>query len=285
MHSPQSCIARLAVKIKIKLRARRLPLRFWRARYQAIAANTPRAPLQRASVIAHMASSSDAAPMASGGDAASTGVRGDLQRTAGVCLVIAGSFSSSIGLLLFKRSSLCEAQLPFHRKRFWHLGFLFLVVNATVIDLVAFSFTPLSLIAPFAGLTIVFTALLAASGLVTGARHKEALGWLDGIVIAVVVAGVTLVSLHGPTSAEGEPPTMDEMLVRFSNPPFVAFASVSTAVIFCFVGSQRIAPMRRSLNNCGTLKVFCNAFTAAGCGALSQARSTPGFPGAPRSRS
>ena len=63
---------------------------------------------------------------------------------------------------------------------------------------------------------------------------------------------------------------MDAMIVRFSNPPFVAFASVSTAVIFCFVGSQRIAPMRRDLNCCGTLKVFCNAFTAAGCGALSQ---------------
>ena len=41
------------------------------------------------------------------------------------------------------------------------------MVNATAFDIIAYGMTPLSMIAPFAGLTIVFSSLLAWTGLLT----------------------------------------------------------------------------------------------------------------------
>ena len=149
------------------------------------------------------------------------------------------------------------------------MGFFFLVVNATLIDLFAFSLTPLSLIAPFAGMTIVFSSLLAASGLISGGKEEE-ISQTDALVIAIVIGGVTLVSLFGPRSAEGPPPSMETMLSYFSNPPFVAFASSFAVVIFGFAISQRFQRGRYYLDRSAVLKTFCNAFTASGCGALQQ---------------
>ena len=73
----------------------------------------------------------------------------------GIGLIVFGCMSSSIGLLLMKRSTDVEDTLPLYKRWRWLLGFLFLVVNATIIDLIAYGITPLSLIAPFAGLTMV----------------------------------------------------------------------------------------------------------------------------------
>jgi hypothetical protein len=162
-----------------------------------------------------------------------------------------------------------QVGLPIWRKRFWLAGFFFLVVNATIIDLVAFALTPLSLIAPFAGMTIVFSALLAASGLITGGV-KEVIERLDMLVIGIILAGVTTVSLFGPRSPEGDPPNMETMLTYFYNPPFVLFSVISSVVIFSFVTTQCFACGRAWLNEYAVLKTLCNAFTAAGCGALSQ---------------
>ena len=55
----------------------------------------------------------------------------------GLLLVFVGCFSSAIGLLLMKHSTSAEAALPFFRRKFWFLGFTFLIVNALVIDVVA----------------------------------------------------------------------------------------------------------------------------------------------------
>eukprot|EP00966_Prymnesium_polylepis_P221478 5123233-Prymnesium_polylepis.1 len=68
----------------------------------------------------------------------------------GIGLIVLGCLSSAIGLLFMKRSTDLEAAVPLHKRWRWMLGFLFLVVNATVIDLIAYGITPLSLIAPFA---------------------------------------------------------------------------------------------------------------------------------------
>lgn len=162
-----------------------------------------------------------------------------------------------------------QVGLPIWRKKYWLAGFLFLVVNATIIDLIAFALTPLSLIAPFAGLTIVFSALLAASGLVSGGE-KDVIERLDALVIGIILAGVTTVSLFGPRSPEGEPPDMATMLTYFYNPSFVLFSVVSSVVIFSFVTTQSFACGRAWLSEYAVLKTFCNAFTAAGSGALSQ---------------
>ena len=84
---------------------------------------------------------------------------------AGLLLVLLGCISSSVGLVLMKHSSTAEAHLPFATRVFWWAGFALLLTNALLIDVAALSLAPLSLVAPFSGVTILFTSWLAASGL------------------------------------------------------------------------------------------------------------------------
>ena len=67
-------------------------------------------------------------------------------------------------LVLMKHSTNTESAKPVHKRTFWWLGTVFLIVNASVIDVVAFSLAPLTLVAPFTGVTIVLTTLIAWSG-------------------------------------------------------------------------------------------------------------------------
>ena len=63
------------------------------------------------------------------------------------------------------------------------------VRNATVLDIFAYAMLPLATIAPFAGLTIVFSTLIAATGLL---QVREPLTGRQVGLIALTVAGVTV---------------------------------------------------------------------------------------------
>ena len=71
------------------------------------------------------------------------------------------------------------------------LGFIFLVVNATVLDLIAYGLIPLAIIAPFAGLTMVFSLILAVSGLL---HERESLSITQGFAALLVIIGVVVAS-------------------------------------------------------------------------------------------
>ena len=153
----------------------------------------------------------------------------------GVGLLVVGCLSSSLGMLCMKLSSKVEADRPFWRRPRWAIGFLLLVVTATAVDLVAFGMLPLSMIAPFAGLTIAFSLLLAASGLL-GA--PEPLQGRDIACMALILAGITIVSTYGPhTSAELG---YEELLANFTNRGFMAFASAALLSVTILCDRSRI---------------------------------------------
>ena len=110
----------------------------------------------------------------------------------GVFLIPIGCASSASGLLLMKASVMEAPELPAYKNMRWLLGFFLLGVVATSVDVTVLGMLPLSVVAPFAGLTIVFSLLLASSGLITG--QKEQLGRSDLGAIFLVLCGVTLVS-------------------------------------------------------------------------------------------
>jgi multidrug transporter EmrE-like cation transporter len=109
----------------------------------------------------------------------------------GMQLAMLGCFCSAVGLVLLKHSTNVESTKPLYQRRFWLLGFLFLVVNASVIDIFAFSLAPITLIAPFTGVTIVFTSWLATTFL------KETLDAWDATSTGITLAGVTITSIYG----------------------------------------------------------------------------------------
>ena len=107
----------------------------------------------------------------------------------GMVLVFVGCCCSAVGLILLKHSTNVEEHLPLHRRPFWAVGVVFLIVNASVIDVIAFSLAPLTLVAPFSGVTIVLTTWLASSGMLF---VKETVDTHDMISTALALVGVPI---------------------------------------------------------------------------------------------
>ena len=114
----------------------------------------------------------------------------------GVAFMVLGTLSSACGMLLLKRATLGPAPVPPWYKNVWFwAGMSLIVVNASLLDIVAFAVTPLSLIAPFAGLTIVFSVVLVGIGCF-GVREKPST--FSVISVGLIVLGVTMAATFGP---------------------------------------------------------------------------------------
>lgn len=150
----------------------------------------------------------------------------------GILLIPIGCISSASGLLLMKASVMERPDLPAYKNVRWLLGFFLLGIMATVVDVIVLGMLPLSVVAPFAGLTIVFSLLLASSGLITG--QKEQLSRSDLTAIFLVLCGVTLVSAFGPHSSEA--PSLSVLIAAFQRPRFgglILVAATSSAARIC----------------------------------------------------
>lgn len=188
----------------------------------------------------------------------------------GLTLVVCGCASSALGLALMKRSNDVEhgAILPrFWLRWRWWCGFIFLVVNATVLDLIAYGLVPLALIAPFAGLTMIFALAIAASGCI---HKREALGLRHGLGAVLVVSGVTVASTFGPHVA-GDVSSMSEILALFGNTAFVAFAVGTLFTVGVYLAVLHASALRqyRPSPTSHATTIF-SAYSSAVCGALSQ---------------
>jgi hypothetical protein len=130
----------------------------------------------------------------------------------GIALMIVGTVASSIGMLCFKRASWLQGT-PWWRNPWFWSGLLLFVVTAAVLDAVVFAVTPLALIAPFAGLTIVVSFALATLGCcgVSEPATKTA-----AAAVLLIVIGVTICSIFGPkTDGELSPSDLASSFKRF----------------------------------------------------------------------
>ena len=174
-------------------------------------------------------------------------------------------------MLFMKLSADTEAGLPLWKRKRGAIGFVFLVGNSAVIDVIVFGLLPLSVIAPFAGLTIVFSLLLASVGCL--GQEKEPLRWIDGLYVGLVLLGVTIVSLFGP-HGDGEHVGFEEILVHFGSPLFVVYAVLSLSIVATWLAISCV-PSLRQYKPSGTGRkamaaTALSAYAAATCGALSQ---------------
>ena len=134
-------------------------------------------------------------------------------------------------------------------------------------------FLPLSVVAPFAGLTNVFTLAIASTGLL---NEPEPLRHTDVIGIGFIIVGEVVVSVFGPHSSHGL--TSAEIMADAQKPVFAAFAAASMATVLTWValGMMPVARERclRAAAEAGgaasLLATALSAYSAAVCGALSQ---------------
>jgi len=179
----------------------------------------------------------------------------------GMILVFLGCCCSAVGLILLKHSTNVEEHLPLHRRPFWAVGVVFLIVNASVIDVIAFSLAPLTLVAPFSGVTIVLTTWLASSGMLF---VKETVDTHDMISTALALVGVTITTSFGPhiDDAKGA----NELSDCFGQTDVHIFAAVSMGI---FAASWLTYFAHWRLRQATWFRICVYAYTAALAGSAS----------------
>lgn len=173
----------------------------------------------------------------------------------GVILCSLGCLSSAAGLLLMKASGETESELPLYLRRKWALGFIFLVVNATAIDMIAYSLMPLALVAPFSGLTIVFSTLLVQSGFLSVREDISRTKW---VAIFIVCVGVATISVCGPRSSQEL--TENNINTHLSSVQLEIFAG------FCFfaIAVATAVRLRGDYTSIVPVVIFATGASAAG---------------------
>ena len=156
---------------------------------------------------------------------------------AGLLLVLLGCLASSAGLILMKHSSTAEAQLPRLARPFWWAGFGLLLTNALFIDVAALSLAPLSLVAPFSGVTILFTAWFAASGLL---YVRERVTTADFAFTTIALAGVSLASAFGPHGSDAA--DVHELRANAQRPAFRVFVTVAHGLLALLWAAHQCGP-------------------------------------------
>ena len=179
----------------------------------------------------------------------------------GVGFMVLGTLSSACGMLLLKRATLGPGPVPPWYKNVWFwAGMLLIVVNASLLDIVAFAVTPLSLIAPFAGLTIVFSVVLVGVGCF-GVR--EVPSPMTMISVGVIVFGVTIAATFGPHEDKAlRPADMQDIL---DDRPGIFWAGVTGLPMIALL---KYASVRHSAALDGFLASPIGSLLAAVAGAM-----------------
>ena len=179
----------------------------------------------------------------------------------GVAFMVLGTLSSACGMLLLKRATLGPAPVPPWYKNVWFwAGMSLIVVNASLLDIVAFGVTPLSLIAPFAGLTIVFSVVLVGIGCF-GVREKPST--FSVISVGLIVLGVTMAATFGPHEDRALRPA--DMQVILDGHPGIAALGFAGAPLVLFVA---LAQRQWEVQSKAVLQSPIGSLTAALTGAL-----------------
>jgi len=170
------------------------------------------------------------------------------------------------GLLLIKSSGLVEADRPFLRRPRWMVGFFLLAGMASGLDMVAYNLLPLSLVAPFAGVTLILTLFLASTGLLCEA---EPLSRVELFAAAVVAAGVGLTSYFGPHPSEHVQLSLDDIAQRIADPTVVIFASAVLIALLCWLALNALPALKSVRPPVDAMwSISISTTVAAACGAV-----------------
>lgn len=204
--------------------------------------------------------------------------RGSSEWVTGVSLVVLGCACAAIGLTLMKSSTVHEGDKPICFRWRWLIGFSFLGILTTVIDVYVLGILPLSVVAPFAGLTIVFALIITGTGCLADA---EPVSRHDLAGVALIILGVTLVSVFGPASSRGV--TEREIMRDFQKPLFALFAGASLLTVTLWVVALALPEARARCSRTiaaalpppasqvgALVATALSAYSAAVCGALCQ---------------
>lgn len=144
----------------------------------------------------------------------------------GLTMATIGAVTSGLGMNLMKASKSLERDRPWYRRYRFIVGVSLACWVNTALDVVAFALTPLALVAPIGGVTIVAATLFARIGC---AGEKEYVRWQQWVAIGCVVCGVGVVAVCGP---HPEPVlNQTEVLHHYHDAPFMLYQTITWSVI------------------------------------------------------
>jgi len=183
----------------------------------------------------------------------------------GIGLMVVGTVASSVGMLCFKRAGTMTSTPWYQNSWFWG-GLVLFVMTAAVLDTIVFAVTPLGLIAPFAGLTIVVSFALASFGC-CGVNEPPTRTTTSAVVLIVI--GVTVCAVFGPKSDGTINPTQLQEIFRVHRLLYVLCAIAGPSfLIFYAVSLYKPAETRKALRSWVGALVL--ALSAALFGAVTQ---------------
>jgi len=148
-----------------------------------------------------------------------------------IAIAVISNISTSAGFLLWKSSSTTEKDVPVCQRWRWWLGLFFLGPLLVVFNLLAYSLLEQSTIACFAGLSIVFSALITHFA----SSERKCLAWCtvreqleltDWGLIACIFIGVSLITTYqGVTAGDdgSEALTLTQASIAIRNTSTVAY--------------------------------------------------------------
>mmetsp|Transcript_10204 Transcript_10204/g.24554 ORF Transcript_10204/g.24554 Transcript_10204/m.24554 type:complete len:508 (-) Transcript_10204:80-1603(-) len=183
----------------------------------------------------------------------------------GMGIALLSTFLTTVSIFILKYSADVEkGRPPWRRYRFFG-GLALNLMSEFVLFSFAMAFTPISLLAPLTGTGVVFSALIASSGIVPGVQEKLAV--IDWVCTCLVLIGVSIAAIFGPGSNEAT--DLNALPSAMSNPGFLAFVTLAISIILgwlvlCKVTAlESIRPDDKSLN----YTIF-SGLSASLCGSL-----------------
>jgi len=178
----------------------------------------------------------------------------------GLLIALSGISVMAFAMNLWKVSATVEAHLPWYRRPRFLIGLFGATILNTVLDGIAFSMTPLSLIAPLQGLSIAMTVSIAALGIV-GPKETVSVAQWRGMGFTIV--GFVLCAWYGPTSDAED--SFWPLIRHHYNPWFQLYAACAygSSVFYLLAQSDR-SPIRWMLPPKGSIGLTIVACAISG---------------------
>ena len=178
----------------------------------------------------------------------------------GLLIALSGISVMAFAMNLWKVSATLEAHLPWYKRPRFLIGFVGATILNTILDGIAFSMTPLSLIAPLQGLSIAMTVGVAALGLV-GPKESVSPGQWRGM--AYTIGGFVLCAWYGPSQDAED--AFWPLIRHHYNPWFQLYAVISygTSIFYLLAQSDR-SPLRFMLPPKGSVALTVVACAISG---------------------
>jgi len=183
----------------------------------------------------------------------------------GMGVAVLSTFLTTVSLFIQKRSADIEKGRPPWRRYRFIFGVLLNISSEMILFSFAMTLTPISLLAPLTGMGVVFSALIASSGVVPGVKEK--LHTVDWICTCLVLLGVSVAAIFGPGSHEAS--SLDGVAAAFANPGFLSFVIIALTLIMSWLLVLKVPRLRafRPQDVSLATTVF-SGVTSALCGAL-----------------